>query len=83
LQAKSVGIKCFPENACRKLIAVNPKNTTQACSGCGKIVQKDLSVRIHNCPYCGLSLSRDFNAAKNIYRLGHSLVFETEAVCFS
>ena len=70
------------ENAGRTLIAVNPKNTTQACSGCGKIVPKDLSVRIHNCPYCGLVLDRDLNAAKNIYRLGHNLCFKQEAVCF-
>ena len=70
-------------DAGRKLIAVNPKNTTQACSGCGKIVPKDLSVRVHNCSHCGLVLDRDLNAAKNIFGLGHSLVFETEAVCFS
>lgn len=71
------------ENAGRTLIKVNPKNTTQACSGCGKIVPKDLGVRIHNCPHCGLVLDRDLNAAINIYRLGHSLCFEQEAVCFS
>ena len=71
------------ENAGRKLIKVNPKNTTQACSGCGKIVPKDLSVRIHNCPYCGLILDRDYNAALNIFRLGHSLCFKQEAICFS
>jgi len=61
---------------------LNPKNTTQACSTCGKIVEKDLSVRVHKCS-CGLEISRDLNAAYNILRLGHSLVFKTEAVCFS
>lgn len=70
------------ENAGRKLVKVNPKNTTQACSKCGQIVKKDLSVRAHKCS-CGLEISRDLNAAYNIYRLGHSLVFKTEAVCFS
>ena len=49
---------------------VNPKNTSQMCSGCGEIVTKDLSERTHNCPYCGLILDRDHNAAINILRLG-------------
>lgn len=71
------------EWAGRTLIKVNPQNTTQTCSGCGVIVKKDLSVRVHNCPHCGLVLSRDLNASKNIHALGHSVVFETEAVCFS
>ena len=31
---------------------------------------KDLSVRVHSCPYCGLSMDKDLNAAKNILRLG-------------
>ncbi|MCQ1534987.1 transposase, partial [Methanosarcina sp. KYL-1] len=31
---------------------------------------KDLSERIHSCPYCGLTLDRDHNAAINILRLG-------------
>ncbi len=42
-----------------QLIAVNPANTTQACSGCGRMVPKDLSVRMHVCPDCGLVLDRD------------------------
>jgi putative transposase len=38
--------------------------------GCGQIVKKELSGRIHSCPYCGLTLDRDHNAAINIMRLG-------------
>jgi putative transposase len=49
-----------------ELIKVNPRNTSQACSGCGVIVPKTLAVRTHNCPDCGLSLCRDENAARNI-----------------
>jgi putative transposase len=49
---------------------VNPKNTTQACSGCGSIVKKDLSQRTHHCPDCGLKIGRDLNAALNILALG-------------
>jgi len=57
------------ESAGIQVIAVNPSNTTQACSGCGSIVPKGLSVRIHKCPYCGLVLDRDVNAARNILSL--------------
>ena len=57
------------ESAGIPLIAVNPSNTTQACSGCGRIVPKDLSVRVHSCPDCGLVLDRDVNAARNILKL--------------
>jgi len=49
---------------------VNPRGTTQMCSGCHEIVPKDLSVRIHDCPYCGLKLNRDHNAALNILARG-------------
>jgi putative transposase len=45
---------------------VNPSNTSQACSGCGRMVPKGLSVRVHQCPDCGLILDRDVNAARNI-----------------
>ena len=54
----------------RKVVLVNPLNTSQMCSCCGQTVKKDLSVRVHSCPYCGLSMDRDLNAAKNILRLG-------------
>ena len=61
------------EYAGREFVQVNPNGTSQICSGCGSTVQKSLSTRIHNCPTCGLSLNRDFNAALNIKRLGLSL----------
>jgi len=49
-----------------EVIEVNPKNTTQECSNCHKIVEKELSDRMHNCPSCGLSINRDLNSAINI-----------------
>lgn len=58
------------EDAGRKVVSVNPANTSQMCSSCGQIVKKDLSIRVHACPYCGLSINRDLNAALNIARLG-------------
>jgi putative transposase len=57
-------------DAGRRVVLVNPANTSQMCSGCGQTVKKDLSVRVHDCPYCGLSIDRDLNASKNILRLG-------------
>ncbi len=55
-----------------EVIAVNPRGTSKACSGCGSIVDKSLKDRIHSCHYCGLVLDRDVNAAKNILELGRS-----------
>jgi putative transposase len=54
------------EEAGTQIVAVNPSNTTQACSRCGSIVPKDVSVRVHTCHHCGLVLDRDVNAARNI-----------------
>ena len=56
----------------RTVIKVPPHNTSQICSVCGERVQKYLSVRIHNCPFCHTVLDRDHNAAMNILRLGQS-----------
>ena len=49
---------------------VNPRNTSQKCSGCGEIVPKTLADRTHSCPKCGLVLDRDLNAALNILTVG-------------
>jgi len=54
----------------KMVIAVPAAFTSQACSGCGVLVHKGLSVRWHACPDCGTSLHRDHNAALNILRLG-------------
>jgi len=60
------------ECAGSRVLFVNPKYTSQMCSGCGAIVKKDLEERWHECS-CGCSLDRDHNAAINILRLGRSL----------
>ena len=56
------------EEAGTQVVAVNPKGTSQVCSGCGWLVAKDLSVRVHRCPNpdCRLVFDRDINAARNI-----------------
>jgi putative transposase len=61
------------ECAAKYAVAVNPRGTTQTCSGCAEKVPKTLSQRQHSCPACGLTLGRDHNAARNILRLGESL----------
>ena len=63
------------EDADKTVVKVDPRYTSQICSDCGEIVKKDLSVRIHNCPHCGLSLDRDTNAAKNILARGLDKAF--------
>lgn len=61
------------ESAGGGLIPVNPRNTTQNCSQCGEYVKKTLSDRIHDCPYCGLVMDRDQNAALNILKRGREI----------
>jgi len=56
-----------------QLIRVDANGTTQMCSGCGETVPKDLSQRIHRCPYCGLVLDRDLNAALNVLGRGREI----------
>jgi len=66
-------LKAKAEEAGRQIVEVPARGTSQICSGCGKEVPKDLSVRVHNCPFCHLVLDRDYNSALNILRLGASL----------
>jgi putative transposase len=58
---ESVAVKCSS-----LVVKVAPHDTSQNCSGCGVKVPKALSLRIHECPSCGLILDRDENAAVNI-----------------
>ena len=53
-----------------RVILVNPSGTSQKCSGCGAMVLKQLSERVHDCPRCGLVMDRDVNAARNILQAG-------------
>ncbi|NEO39764.1 MAG: transposase [Moorea sp. SIOASIH] len=61
------------ENAGLITVGVNPRNTSQNCSNCGKKVPKKLKDRTHYCPHCGYVADRDVNAARNILKLavGH------------
>ena len=58
------------EEAGRHVVLVDPRHTSQRCSRCGQMVKKELRVRVHACPVCGLVLDRDENAAINVLALG-------------
>jgi putative transposase len=62
------------EEAGRIVVLVDPRNSSQTCSDCGRLPaeRKKLSARMHECRECGLRLDRDVNAARNILRLGES-----------
>ena len=63
-------LKYKAESAGVQLVRIEPRGTTQMCSGCGGNVPKRLWDRIHNCSNCGLTLDRDHNAAINILNNG-------------
>lgn len=70
-------------DADRVCILVDPRNTSKRCSRCGTLVEKDLFVRVHQCPVCDLVIDRDQNAAINILGLGlQSLGVTLEAPAF-
>jgi putative transposase len=54
---------------------VDARGTSIECFNCEERVVKDLSVRVHNCPNCGVSLDRDYNAAINILKRTTGLSF--------
>jgi len=64
------------EEAGKTVIKVNPAYTSQVCSACGHMVNKDLSQRTHRCDKCGLMIDRDINASRNILSLGTKLYSE-------
>ncbi len=41
-----------------RVVAVNPHGTSQNCSNCGVKVPKTLSVRLHECHKCGITLEQ-------------------------
>jgi len=61
------------EKAGVHFVRVDPRKTSQKCSGCGELVPKSLAVRTHSCPHCGLVIDRDWNAARNILQAGIGL----------
>ena len=63
---------------------VNPRHTSQRCSGCGAMPDQRLTLgdRTYLCLTCGLVVERDVNAARNVLQAGLSgLPGETAPVC--
>jgi len=54
------------EEADRVVVRVNPAYTSQTCSGCSHRQPMPLSVRVYECPQCGLVIHRDRNGSLNI-----------------
>jgi putative transposase len=56
------------EGAGVSVVAVDARNTTQACSGCGRLPAVPLTLRdrVYHCASCGYTADRDLNAALNI-----------------
>jgi len=63
------------ESAGGRVIAVDPKGTSQTCSSCNANVPKTLAMRRHICA-CGVDMHRDHNAAINIQLLGLEAMHE-------
>jgi len=61
---------CKAEEAGRAVVRVNPAYTSQTCSACGHRQPMPLSVRVYECPRCGLVLHRDHNGSLNILAKG-------------
>ncbi|GIW70219.1 MAG: hypothetical protein KatS3mg101_0966 [Patescibacteria group bacterium] len=60
-------------NAGSYFVEVNPKYTSQKCSGCGAIIQKIAQCQDTYLSECSLIIDRDHNASLNILRAGIAL----------
>ena len=66
--SRFIQMLCYKaERAGCTVVKVEPRRTTQICSGCGKEVHKELWDRTHKCN-CGLEIDRDYNSAINILK---------------
>jgi len=70
------------ESAGRYCVSVDPKGTTQQCSGCGGFPPKPigLSVRTYSCTHCGMVKDRDENAGMNILLKGLQILSQKNEV---
>jgi putative transposase len=68
------------EEAGKRVIKVDPSQTSKICSNCGEPMPKSISMRRHRCHSCGLVIDRDHNAAINILRVGTALCGDLTAI---
>jgi putative transposase len=60
------------ESAGREVIAVDPRNTSRTCSGCGHVSAGNRHGAVFRCQNCGHEAHADVNAAENILRAGRA-----------
>ena len=56
----------------KEFVKVDPRHTSQMCSGCGVVASGNRQDKTYNCGSCGLRMDADTNAAVNILRRGLS-----------
>jgi len=49
----------------KKVVLVDPRNSSKACAKCGYVKDLALSDRVFECPKCGWTADRDYNSALN------------------
>ena len=54
------------EWAGRRLVLVDPRNTTRTCSRCGNLNPRPRADRVYRCDMCSLAMDQDENASLNI-----------------
>jgi len=63
-------LRCFVEYKAaaigKRVIAINPKHTSQTCSRCGFQHKDNRKGKIFKCKSCGFQLDADLNASRNI-----------------
>jgi putative transposase len=60
------------ESAGREVIAVDPRNTSRTCPGCGHVSAGNRCGAVFRCQSCGHEAHADVNAAENILRAGRA-----------
>ena len=54
------------ESAGRRVVRVNPKNTSRRCFACGRVERESRKGPLFRCIHCGHEADADLNAAENI-----------------
>ena len=49
----------------KKVVFVDPRNSSKTCAKCGYVKDLTLSDRVFECPRCGWRADRDYNSALN------------------
>jgi putative transposase len=58
---------------CKRVLQVNPRNTSKTCNHCGSLQEMPLWNRTYKC-LCGWVIDRDLNASLNLFCLGQAIL---------